>query len=55
MPGVRLSRCRAFRLFVEKDAYLDYSETRKPPNVDTEAAHVVVLHPFKDRLPRSHP
>ena len=35
--------------------HLDDSETREPPNVDTEAARVVVLHPFEDRLPRSHP
>jgi hypothetical protein len=41
--------------FVEiKDAHLEDSKTRKLPNINTGAAHIVVLHPFKDRLSRSH-
>ena len=46
----------ALYVFVEKkDAHLDDSKTRKLPNINAEAAHIVVLHPFKDRLSRSHP
>jgi hypothetical protein len=46
----------SFCIFVPiKDTHLDDSETRKPPNINTEAAHIVVLHPFEDRLSRSHP
>ena len=37
-----------------EDTHLDDAETCKPPNIDAETAHVVVLHPFKDRLSRSH-
>ena len=36
-------------------AHLDDAETCKSPNIDAETTHVVVLHPFKDRLSRSHP
>jgi hypothetical protein len=39
----------------EQKAHLDDAKTRKLPNINAEAAHVVVLHPFKDRLSRSHP
>lgn len=38
----------------EKMTHLDGTETCKPPNIDAETAHVVVLHPFKDRLSRPH-
>jgi hypothetical protein len=38
-----------------EEDYLDDTETREPPNVESEAAHVVILHPFENRLSRPHP
>ena len=46
--------CFDFLVWREEDTHLDDAETCKPPNIDAETAHVVVLHPFKDRLSGPH-
>lgn len=57
IASVRISCVSALSFFYSggKDTHLDDAETRKSPNIDAETTHVVVLHPFKDRLSRPHP
>lgn len=39
---------------VEENTCLDDAEACEPPNIDAEAAHVVILHPLEYGLSRSH-